>query len=102
VNLYETEAGYLACVDLAGVDKDKIDVELTGRRLSIRGKREVPGDFSVPGKVRVHVLEIDHGPFLRVVELPDDAATEQISATYREGLLWLEIPRDGKGGGEGR
>ena len=29
VNLYETEDTYLVCVDLAGVDKEKIDVELT-------------------------------------------------------------------------
>ena len=31
VNLYETETAYLVCVDLAGVDKDKIDVSIDGR-----------------------------------------------------------------------
>src|SRR5476651_1672928 len=42
VNLYEIEFSYLVCVDLAGVDKDKIDLEIVEGRLTIRGKRAVP------------------------------------------------------------
>lgn len=33
VNLYETESAYLVCVDLAGVDKTKIDIEVDNARL---------------------------------------------------------------------
>ncbi len=36
VNLYETANGYLVCVDLAGVDKEKIDVEVIDQRLQLR------------------------------------------------------------------
>lgn len=42
VNLYETASSYLVCVDLAGVDKEKIDVELSDQRLKLRGTRAVP------------------------------------------------------------
>src|SRR3954453_14013057 len=42
VNLYETAGTYLVCVDLAGVDKDKIDVEVVDQRLTLRGARAVP------------------------------------------------------------
>src|SRR5580704_10436307 len=42
VNLYETDELYLVCVDLAGVDKTKIDLEVANSRLSIRGNRSVP------------------------------------------------------------
>src|SRR4051812_45845663 len=42
VNLYETEASYLVCVDLSGVDKEKIDVEVLDNQLPLRGTREVP------------------------------------------------------------
>jgi HSP20 family molecular chaperone IbpA len=38
-------------------------------------------------------MEIDHGPFARNVELPSDVHHEQISASYRNGLLWIEIPK---------
>src|SRR3982750_550833 len=42
VNLYETGGSYLVCVDLAGVDKEKIDVEVVDQRLKLRGARAVP------------------------------------------------------------
>ena len=100
VNLYETTRSYLVCVDLAGVDKEKIDVEVADHRLKLRGARAVPS-FWEPGpggsegheKVRVHLMEIDHGGFTREVEIPTDADRQGINATYRNGLLWIEIPK---------
>lgn len=108
VNLYETELGYTVCVDLAGVNKERIDVEVTGRQLKLSGHRPVPSDFGPstppetghPGRIgtptrkcRVHVMEIDHGVFERYVELPTDARSDGITARYREGFLWIDIPR---------
>src|SRR6476620_8836554 len=49
VNLYETEAAYQVCVDLAGVDKEKIDIEVHDRRLVIKGARAVPIINKQPG-----------------------------------------------------
>ena len=121
VNLYEGETSYLVCVDLAGVDKDKIDVEVVEQRLKLRGARAVPNfeedaDPATAGatppaatggtgepdpqadshharRVRIHLMEIDHGPFSREVELPPDADKAHISAAYRNGMLWIEIPK---------
>ena len=98
VNLYETEQTYLVCVDLAGVDKEKIELVIADGRLKLRGTRNVPvnpdGDEIDPNRrVRVHLLEIDHGSFCREVELPQDVAHDQISASYRNGMLWVEIPK---------
>jgi HSP20 family protein len=97
VNLYETSNSYLVCVDLAGVDKEKIDVEVVDHRLKLRGARAVPSfwppDSASHEKVRVHLMEIDHGAFTREVEIPSDADRQGISATYRNGLLWIEIPK---------
>src|SRR5438552_17348586 len=42
VNLYETQSSYLVCVDLAGVDKEKIDLVVADGRLKLRGTRAVP------------------------------------------------------------
>src|SRR5690606_18418090 len=84
VNLYESEENYLVCVDLAGVDKEKIDVEVVEQTLTIKGTREVPvspdGEEKT-GKLRVHLMEIDHGSFCRQVELPPDVSRDQIKAT---------------------
>jgi HSP20 family protein len=98
VNLYEAESGYRVCVDLAGVEKDKIDVTVNGQRLFLKGHRQVPchpdGDAEIQIKrIRVHLMEIDQGSFSREVELPDDANPDSITATYRDGLLWIELPR---------
>ena len=121
VNLYETETSYMVCVDLAGVEKKKIDIEVTGLRLTLKGNRAVPvcperkgGGETVPedgdghataspvaggrrtgtaARTRLHLMEIDHGPFSREVELPQDVQTKEITAKYLNGLLWIELPK---------
>src|SRR4051794_6737873 len=67
VNLYETDTGYLVCVDLSGVDKEKIEITVEHQILRLRGQRSVPtradgseGDLH-HRRVRVHLMEIDHG-----------------------------------------
>lgn len=99
VNLSETEASYLVCVDLAGVDKDKIDLTVVNHRLKLRGFRHAPThpdaheSETTCRQVRVHLMEIDHGSFVREVELPQDVDHEKILATYRDGMLWIELPK---------
>ena len=106
VNLYETEHAYVVCVDLAGVDKEKIDVEVQDNQLTLRGTRHVPVLEDARGqahahphaadtnrRIRVHLMEIDHGAFCRQVELPEDVVRERITAQYLNGMLWVEIPK---------
>src|SRR3954468_15705588 len=99
VNLYETDQSYLVCVDVAGVDKEKIDVEVLDNQLTLKGTREVPmldgvmpshhddpaGATGTGRRLRVHLMEIDHGAFCRQVELPEDVLREQITAQYLNG-----------------
>ena len=111
VNLYETAESYLVCADLSGVDKEKIDVEVVDQVLKLRGSRAVPtldedtvqaSDHPVHGgerppqehrRIRIHLMEIDHGSFCREVELPEDVDRDRISANYRNGMLWIELPK---------
>jgi HSP20 family protein len=103
-NLYETETSYLVCVDLAGVEKSKIDLEVEGQKLTLRGTRamptfggESPGETAEADsggrRMRIHLMEIDHGAFCREIDLPADVARERIAATHDNGLLWIEIPK---------
>jgi HSP20 family protein len=98
VNLYENETSYLVCVDLSGVVKEEIDLHVHKQTLTLKGNRLVPtpardGAAEGPVKCRIHVMEIDHGPFIREVELPEDVESERIAATYRNGMLWIELPK---------
>jgi HSP20 family protein len=101
VNLYENDTAYLVCVDLAGVDKEKIDIIVADQKLTLRGTRMVPTPSNTNDpptaethpRLRVHVMEIDHGPFCREVELPADVVHERITAAHLNGLLWIELPK---------
>jgi len=99
VNLYETDHEYQVCVDLAGVDKEKIDIVVIDNRLTIRGNRAVPPCPTRPcndreaQKIRVHLMEIDHGAFAREVELPENVHKDKITAKYTDGLLWIQLPK---------
>jgi len=97
VNLYENDIGYIVCVDLSGVDKEKIELVVLEGQLKLRGQRAVPvtpdgGEARAKG-LRVHLMEIDYGPFCREVGLPADVDQEKIRATYLNGMLWVELPR---------
>jgi HSP20 family protein len=99
VNLYETDWAYLVCVDLAGVEKEKIDLQVADGELTLRGNRLVPSCADAGGaelqntRVRVHLMEIDHGAFSRSVELPDDVQRTKINAVHKNGMLWIELPK---------
>jgi HSP20 family protein len=97
VNLYENDMAYIVCIDLAGVDKPEIDVVVEDQTLRIRGARAVPTPENYPEqqkpRIRVHLMEIDHGRFFREVELPADVEKDHITATHRNGMLWIELPK---------
>jgi HSP20 family protein len=98
VNLYETDLAYHVCVDLSGVDKQKIDIEVVEQRVTLKGVREVPPcpapepNCDRP-RVRLHLMEIDHGAFARDVELPQNVQQDKINARYVDGMLWIELPK---------
>lgn len=99
VNLYELESSYVVCVDLAGVEKEKIELTVHEHRLKLKGTRVVPLPPTISEsdpaakRTRVHLMEIDHGSFCREVELPRDIDQERIAAQYLNGLLWIELPK---------
>lgn len=74
--------------ELAGIDADQIGLEIHGRELVIAGHRQ-PGDTE--GRV-YQQLEIDHGPFRRVIPLGADVVAEEARATYHDGILRIELP----------
>jgi HSP20 family protein len=75
-------------VDLAAVDPGDVALEIRGRQLMIAGERR-----PTEGRGRLYQqIEIESGPFMRVVELGADVVAEQASASYVDGVLQVEIP----------
>ena len=90
VDIYETEASYEVIVNLAGVNREQIEVYADAHVLTVAGWRADP----VPaGKVCVHQMEIEQGQFNRRLNLPEDADTDKVTARYRDGFLLVSIPK---------
>jgi HSP20 family protein len=74
--------------DLAGIDPGAVGLEISGRELVLTGRREPQA-----GGGRVYQqLEIEHGPFRRVVALGADVDAEAATAAYEDGILVVELP----------
>lgn len=74
--------------DLAGVNIEAVGLEVSGRELVISGERPVQ---ETEGRIYQQV-EIEAGPFRRVIELSADVVAEQARATYHDGMLRVELP----------
>jgi HSP20 family protein len=74
--------------ELSGIDPDEITLEIEGRELVLAGHRR-PDE----GDDRLYQqLEIDHGPFRRVIPLGAEVVADDAKATYRDGILRVELP----------
>jgi HSP20 family protein len=93
INAYRCGNRFIVCVDLAGVDMATLQVRAEPGRLTIRGKRPPPEPpCDRPQPVQVLEMEIDYGPFERVLELPAEIDPKRVSAEHRDGLLWIDLP----------
>jgi HSP20 family protein len=91
VNLYETSDGFVLSAELPGLQPKDVDVSIEGNRVTLRGERriEVPDD----PPTSVHRRERPSGIFRRTVELPAQVDSEKAQAVYKNGVLWLRIPK---------
>jgi HSP20 family protein len=93
INAYRCTDRFIVCADLAGVDKSTVKLVAERRRLTLSGTRPPPEPACDPSQpIHVIEMEIDYGPFARVVDLPADIDTAAIKAEYDNGLLWLSLP----------
>lgn len=95
VDCYEDDACVYMVADLAGVRPEAIDLEVRGQVLTLSGTRPSPTVDKPTGPVRLHVMEIDHGRFSRDLPIHENIDSEAISAVYRQGLLWIKLPKKG-------
>ena len=75
-------------VELAGVEVEDVALEIRGRQLIIAGERR-----PAQSEDRLYQqIEIEHGPFRRIVELGAEVVAEEATASYEDGMLRVEIP----------
>lgn len=93
-NVYETPDSFEICMELAGIGREDVRVECqTPQRLLVSGRRGRPQPHSTAEGCRVHIMEIDEGPFRREFDLPSAIDTQQVEAEYHKGFLWIHLPK---------
>jgi HSP20 family protein len=89
VDVVEHDAGWSLVYDLAGADPARLQVEVKGRVVTIRGERSA----TEVGRGRFLRVERAVGPFERAIELPEEPDPEGGEASFADGLLRLELKR---------
>ena len=90
VDLFETADSFVVTLEIPGVEREGIDIIVEGLCLRVTGTRPEP---SPAGCVRWHQMEIAQGWFERVLALPEEVDPDGITATHKDGFLYIRIPR---------
>ncbi|OGV34228.1 MAG: hypothetical protein A2020_04385 [Lentisphaerae bacterium GWF2_45_14] len=90
VNVYRKENEVLLTAELPGMQPADINVSVQGDTIQIEGerKKETPPDLKT-----WHRRERGSGKFLRAFRLPYDVDALKISAKYKNGVLYMSMPR---------
>ena len=90
VNTREGEYAYHVEVDLPGVKKEDISVDLKDDVLTISGERKTKSEIK---EKDYYKKESSYGKFQRSFTLPDNTDTENIEANSEDGVLEVVIPK---------
>jgi HSP20 family protein len=86
----ESKDTFLFTADLPGFKDEDIDINVTGNRLTISGKREAE---HVEDSDTFFCSERSHGSFTRTFTLPEGVDADRIEADLENGILTLRVPK---------
>lgn len=90
VNSREGEYAYHIEIDLPGVNKEDISIDLKGNILTISGERKMKNEVKEQDYYKV---ESFFGKFQRSFTLPENVDTENIRASVENGVLEVVLPK---------
>lgn len=90
VDIYESRDDIVVNVEVPGISKDLISVEVKDEVLIIHGERPFEKDV---GKEQYHRIERAYGKFRRSFILGVQVQIDRIKASYRDGVLEISLPK---------
>jgi HSP20 family protein len=84
-DIYETESGFVIAMDLPGINRDALEIDLDDNRLIVKGTRTVEESR--------HRSERPRGKFLRTFSIPGSVDQGGIGAEYKDGVLHVRLPK---------
>ena len=85
-DIYETESGYLIALDLPGINREALEIDIDDNRLIVKGTRLI-------NESKQHRTERPRGKFLRTFSVPNSVDQATIGAEYKDGVLQIRLPK---------
>lgn len=90
VDIFETDDGVVIQVDLPGVSKEDVSVEVKNNLLTIQGQRKIEG---ATDDERYYRRERSCGTFQRAFSLRSVISPDTIKASFKNGVLTVQVPK---------
>jgi HSP20 family protein len=90
VDITEREDSYVVTVELPGVAVGDLEIAFQDGLLTIQGERRPTVDSAAE---RTHLMERRHGPFRRLITLPQHVIGDAIEASAEDGVLRVVVPK---------
>jgi HSP20 family protein len=90
VDIVENGDDLVISVELPGLEQEDVDISIENNTLVLRGERKRQMEFAEKDAYR---LERTFGAFTRSFTLPKTVDSERISASYKNGVLELTLPK---------
>jgi HSP20 family protein len=90
MDIYETPEEVIVLAEVAGIDKENLEVEISSRAIRISGNRE---EMTRVENATYRLAEIQYGTFERILYLPSPIDTDMVSASYLNGFLQIHLAK---------
>jgi HSP20 family protein len=89
IDVFERNNRLVTCIDLPGVKKEDVAVEVMDGSLLLSGERKTETEERNDNFFR---SEREYGMFRRVIPLPEGVKTDEIKASFKDGVLEVSVP----------
>jgi len=93
IDVFEKDNRLITKIDLPGMKKEDVKVEVTDGHLAISGERASETEEK---KDNVYRCEREYGSFYRTVPLPEGVKLEDVKASFSDGVLEVSVPLPAK------
>src|SRR5216110_2393317 len=90
VDLYETKDDLILNFELPGVREKDVSLSITGDLLTVKGERQFRQELKDD---HTYHIERAYGKFERSVQLPMPVQAGRVTATFRDGVLEVRLPK---------
>lgn len=90
MDIYETPEEIIVLAEIAGVDKQNLEVEISPKAIRISGKREPMLNMK---NATYRLAELQYGDFERILFLPTLVDTDNVKSSYENGLLEITLQK---------